>query len=663
MIEWAAFSGILAASLLLLRRAHPAGFIQGCLTLFVLVVAHLVSIGYIASALGQLGNLALWASLAWALTVIYLTVLQAGSKLPGPTQIRISIQAWLQAQTLWFKYKTNGYEKFILACLFLSMALTGLLNLLLVFLVAPNHEDGLTYHLARMAYYLQQNHLGFYDANYWAQVTHPQNGTLLLVFSYLASGQKESLTQLPQYISYWTSILAIYAIARNTGSSKTQALFSAGCASLITVWLMQSTTTQNDLVITALIGISLNGILLYQSNQQKSSLLVSAACLGLALGVKSSAAIPAALLGLTAIYALGQKGKSWKPLFTWLGLCAVSFFFFTLPAGYADNLFRYHSPMGPTFVVKAHTFSDKSPRFIFIQGSKNVVRYGFEFLSLDGFPPVQPVMSIQQNLRAVPSGLANLLELNLEGRTATRAPFRLDKQPVTHEDLSYFGIIGFMLVWPTVAVNLFKRDTPPEKRILAITAVLFVIGQAYAGPYDPWRGRYFTVSAIFSAPLLGAWLSSTSRLVRGCLAAIIVAGCFSAVCAVLLRSNSPLVSINHPQLQLTSVFEMSRVEQLTRNRPQFTQALANYENSVPPGATVAVHFRGDTFEYPLFGKGLTRKLLPVNGFWGGARPIPPEADYLIYQTGYPCTLDTDVHLGANWYLRKLTADHRARSCK
>jgi hypothetical protein len=86
---------------------------------------------------------------------------------------------------------------------------------------------------------------------------------------------------------------------------------------------------------------------------------------------------------------------------------------------------------------------------------------------------------------------------------------------------------------------------------------------------------------------------------------------------------------------------------------------------VPDTATVALGTINDDFEYPLFGKNLTRKLIPINPFERGLQPIPKEADYLFFAKSVIKPLPTDLRLGTDtlrkdivyrgedYYLRKL----------
>ena len=104
---------------------------------------------------------------------------------------------------------------------------------------------------------------------------------------------------------------------------------------------------------------------------------------------------------------------------------------------------------------------------------------------------------------------------------------------------------------------------------------------------------------------------------------------------------------------------MSREEQVTRSATDYYQLIQKFDQTVPADATVAVLMYEDSMEYPLFGKGLTRTIIPVNSFLKGRQPIPSNAQYLLYFETFPCTnLDADIYLGDGWYLRKLNETNR-----
>lgn len=644
----------LLAAGLLARLLRPSGLVEGVLFCAPILAAVLLATGYSLSAMQAIARFDAW-TIAGGAALSFAILVQArtGISLDHALQRLRSAFEMTQRAIRCGYINLSLFERRVLIPCLVTAAFLWLVNLDLALNTTPHNWDSMTYHLARMAYYLQKGNLANYGANYWAQVTHPKNATVWLTFTYLASGRNENLTQLVQFIAYGVATLSVYGIARRMGCRRFGALFAAAVFALLIENLMQAITTQNDMLLTAFIGCAVYGLLAFRERRQQRGLALSGLSLGIALGIKSSALLVMPSIALVALYALWNAATRHFSA-GGVGVLAVassaSIALFALPAGYIENWQRYGHPVGPMYVRQLHSFEGASPIYVIAHGSKNLLRFGFEFLSLDGMPPVGGFQEAQLALREYPKRLTLALGMNLEDTTATRAPFSYSKPPQAHEDTSYWGVFGFALLLPLVMMALAGMIHAPAARVLAAGFALFVLAQAFSGPYDPWRGRYFTIAGIFATPVAAFWIGRSHHApTRFVLIAIVLLGCFSALAAVLGRTN------NMPE----EVYRMDRAAQLTRNRRAYTEPVRRFEQHVPSQATVAVFFGEDMFEYPLFGVGLTRRLIPVNPFDTGPQPIPSEADFLIYSAdAYLDRHIGDIYLGEDWYLRALAKSPR-----
>ncbi len=284
----------------------------------------------------------------------------------------------------------------------------------------------------------------------------------------------------------------------------------------------------------------------------------------------------------------------------------------------------------------------------------SVRTYGFDFLSLDGLPPTNSVNRAQYLLRFVPLQIMSFLNVNLETLEATSfAPFEYDQSPKG----SYWGILGFGFIWILVFLSVFRIIKHPDIFLLSLVVVVFFVSQAFSGPYDASRGRYFTICAIFATPIVGICLTYKNRVFQVYLGIVILAGCVSALSATALKTVR-LSETDQGELGYKSIFLMDRIEQLTFYNPKYYQPFVAFEFVVPADAKVAVFLYPNTFEYPLYGRYLSRVNMPINSFDGGLQPIPSDAQFLLYAKGYPCVLPKDIHLGEDWFLRKLSNGNR-----
>ncbi len=653
------------SSYFLLRILKIDKKLESILVFFYIATAHIAIWGYILSHYNHLSNIRYWTLLGLITVGISFTIWKTRI---SNSNINLFFKSqdinWYKKIKNWVKTEVTTFDKILIFPLLFTTLFLGALNFIVIIFAAPHNWDSMTYHLARVAYYLQHNNLNYFHANYWAQVTHPKNSSLLLLYTYLIANKNENLTQLVQFTSYWVAIISIYAITRQIGYSKTQSIFAATISALLTEWLMESITTQNDMILTAYFGIMVYFLFRFQETKNQKYLGLTALGIGFSIGTKASAFLPLLSIFVIALYVIFQIQSNIRTSIYYLTLLAMytllAIAIVALPAGYIDNYRHFGNPIAPDNILAIHTFENQTPSYILKNGSKNLLRYGLDFFSLDGAPHYfKSVQKIQQWMRFLPIKIIHTLNIELENPEASRVPFKLNKLPKTHEDYSYWGILGFAIIWPMVLLALFRHTYPPNIKILSIATILFLITQSYAGPYDPWRGRYFIIATVFAAPIVGTILPVKNKFLRGYLFIIILLGCASALSAIILRPNREIISLDYPDREITSIFTMDRLQQLTRSRKVYYEPLAAFDALVPPNATVAVFLYGDSFEYPLFGEHLTRTIIPINPFDKGFQPIPSNADYLLYtQNNFPCPNNSDIHLGADWYIRRLTNNNR-----
>jgi len=620
-----------------------------------------IALAYLLSVLDQLASLTAWFVAGMGVLVACAAVLVVGSwarrhcsraLAQGEENLRPTARVAQGEGNLRPTAPVARVERLVVGLCVGTVVLTGLLQLVVVCRTAPGNWDSMTYHLARVAYYLQQGNFDYYDANYWAQVTHAKNATALLLFTYLASGRNENLMQLVQYASYWVCLIAAFGLARTLGATRRAALFAAAVCGLLTIVLMQATTTQNDLVVAAYVGCTAYFLARFRSSGSLVDICFAAAALALALGVKASAAGFVPGLAMLAAYAFWphMRRSGLRNAVVALSALAISGVIFTLPAGYLDNLRRVGHAVSTSDVQQHHSFAGMPTGERAVQSMRNLGRFAADFVTLDGFAPTGDTVRTQLALQSPLRLLNRALDLRLED-TAGRGPgFEWHDSPRAHEDVSSFGVLGFALLWPTVLFLLVAPQVPRQARLLCAVALVVLITQAAIGPYDPWRGRYFAALAVLACPVLALWVQRRQAWpLRAYLLVIVMLGCFSGLSAVVFHCNSPLMTLpphwSGPRWgqNRVSIFALDRCGQLTRNRP--VEALfRQIDAKIPPDATVAVLWGPNQYEYPLFGPRLERRIIPVASFYRDFRPLPAAADYYLFERDDPAYFRRHGHV-------------------
>jgi len=660
--------GLLAAAALLVRLTRPVDLVDAALSFFLCVAGSIVILAWVLSLFCELDDPAWWLGG----TVLVLAAVSGFSFFskrhgrPGPDLSEGGGQPGAAAVPV------AGLERVRLVTLLLAVGLCGIANLVLVIFTAPGTWDCMSYHLARAAYYLQQGSFESYGADYWAQTVHPRNAAALTLF-FLGIVGSENLTQAVQYAAWWASAFAVFGVARRSGISVRGSLFAALLFMLLTICLMEAGTAQNDLLLAACLGASLHYLLSCRKDPRLRNFALFGAGLGMAVGTKASALLVLPSLALIGWWVLLRRGKEdgeslpgRRALAAGAGAALIPFCLFTLPSGYLENQKLFGHPLAPGAVREEHSFEGTPASSILEQGLLNVARYGFDFLSLDGVPASRAADSVHEAIRFLPQKLVAVLGIDPESTAGARAPFSGDGPPESHEDTSYWGIFGFALILPLSFLVLLRLLKAPGRggagAVLAWAGLLYFLAQCFSGPYDPWRGRYFIALGLFLAPIGGAFLETRkSRIWNGYATLVVLIGSLAALTAVACRDHRPILPVSD------SVFQMDRIEQMTANvvlpkrRDLLEQALRKFEEKVPSDAVVATFIQGNSYEYPLFGNGLTRRIIPLNSFLDGPRPVPGEAEYLLFDsTSHIPPMKDDIPLGPHpgrkrpfWFLRPL----------
>jgi len=603
------------------------------------------------SQLNSLANLWVWV-LAEFLTMCFLAIylLKIGAR---PYKF---LNEGHKTFSKWYLSEVHLWEKMLLILMACTVISVAAYNLVIILFSAPHNWDSMNYHLPRMAYYLQQGNFFFFDGNYWAQVIHPKNSTALLIYVFLVSGHNENITQFVQYASYWVFVLSIWGISRKIGFNQAESIFSGLVGGLITEAILQSTTTQNDLAIAAYLGVTIYCFFAFKNNSSASYLIVAGLGLGLALGSKSSTLMALPSLALIVLYVFKPNAKypASKPVIAFAFL--IPLVFLSLPAGYIENYQKFSHPIGPLEIRQIHSFEGGSTSEILKGGYYNLLRYSMNFISFDGLPPTQLILSVQKAVRFLPLKFISLLGVDLESTSGiVFGPFTYDRKPTINEEYAFWGVLGFGLIWISIFISLFSLDKNKINSLLSFSTLTFLLIQSFAGPYDWSRGRYFLIPALLGIPLVGSWITVKNKIVRIYLLFIILLGCVSAISAVIYKTNYQ--SSNYSSIPNDNLLVVNRSRQLFYNNPRYYKPFTSFDYLVPKDAIVAVYLLR-TYEYPLFGEYLTRTIIPINSFTQGMLPVPENAEYLLYDEGYPCPMDTDKYLGVDWFLRKLNDTNR-----
>ena len=638
------------------------------LTTFLLGAGSVILTGFILSALYQTANTPVWAGSVFVTATILSVILKR--LIPNRESFALWPLIRQRTQTFgtWFG-QLSGYSRFLFSILFGTLAVIAITNVLLVLFTVPNEWDSMTGHLNRVMQYVQRGTMRHFGGTNWNIDTYPKSVCTLQIYSFLMTGHFENGFKFIHHLSYWTAIVAVFGIVQRIGQNKLSASFFCALAyALLPDFLMQAITTETDIVLTAYLSVLLYMLFTYQTTSPRDNryLYLAGMAFGIAFGHKITFLLLLPSVFVIMIYTVFLSpswtitlGRTWRLA----GAIVLGVCLWTLPTGYLKNIEVFGHPIGPPTALKHQSVERAgSLHNLLEQGSRNVVRYGYDHVNLDGLRNLEVGAKLNHAMRQPLVVLEDKLHMRLDEETDfSIQPFAFDRKFVFYNANPYWGIFGFGLIFPLLFLVLigYVRSTP--HLFLGLALGLHFLALSYSAPYDPFKGRYFIETGLFGVTFLALLFLHPRTTVdvpkrtiwKGYIGLVTVLGCLSALLSVFLNTRAlPFAWTALDGKSFPSAFESDRIQQMTLGRPDVYIPYKRFDELVPDTATVALATINDDYEYPLYGPHLSRRLIAINPFEQGLKPIPKSANYLFFDKSVISPQPGDVRLGTDTTMRK-----------
>ena len=650
---------------------------------FMLFTSCIIATGFSLSGLNLTASTFAWSVgvLVPLLAFYFLANIAGISRTKETTStVTLFINRW-KTTKVWYAGLTT-YLKFLFGILFLALLVVGVTNLVLVLFTVPNEWDSMTGHLNRVMQYIQRGTMAHFGGTNWNMDTYPKSVCTLQIYSYLMTGRIENAFKIIHHLSYWVAVAGVFGISQRIFKNLSASFFCALAYALFLDFLMQAVTTETDVVLTAYLSCLLYFLFSYQQTHRRAYLYLTGIAFGVALGHKITFLLLLPSVFVVMIYTVFwdfEQKPTWQlhRFVRWgavvpLGASIViAVLIWTLPTGYLKNIEVFDHPIGPPTALKHQSVERAgSAKNLLKQGSRNVARYAYDFFNLDGIRNTPTGTKINQVMRVPAVKLENKLGLYLDEVTDfTILPFSFERRFEYYNANPYWGVWGFGLVFPLILMVLLGIVRSKVHYFLAVAVLLHFVALSFSAPYDPFKGRYFMETGVFGVLFLGLLFSSPKlRLdATGRFLGKAYVGLVSILAAV---SGVMIVYFNVRCLPLDALGYRSaigapRLAYMLWARPDVIPAYELFDEIVPENATVALGTINDDFEYPLYGKNLSRRLIAINPFEQGVQPIPKTADYLFFsktvippqkgdiRLGTDTTMTNLLTRGQDYYLRKL----------
>lgn len=417
---------------------------------------------------------------SWVLFVVVLSVLVYRKRLPAGKIWRASLQrAQLLADTL-------GRST-------LWITLTILFLTLLVALVAPtNNQDGLSYHVSRLQYWIQNSNVGHYASHTERAISFSPFSEYCHLHTLLLTGSGRFF-QLLQWLSLVGGLGVLSLITRQLTTSRTALRVSLCFAVTIPIVILESMTTQNDLISAFFVIMTTYYCLRYLHEPRGLTLLLIATTVGLGILTKGTFLFFAAPFGVYLVVKLAWA-KQFRQVLTIglsVGLIALAL---NLPFWYRTYELT-GSPIGTMNMGNRNERHD--PVAVLSSVSKNVVLHlGF----------VSPGDHYNNFLQKQLTSFHHLLgmELNAYGMGMEFKMNRLN----FNEDFAHNFIAAWMIILCLIILP-FRRKAVAVTWYMVLTCTSFLLFSIFIS-YQHYGSRLHIPFFLLMSPLMGIVLSGTA---------------------------------------------------------------------------------------------------------------------------------------------------------
>jgi hypothetical protein len=466
----------------------------------------------------------------------------------------------------------------------------------------PENSDSVIQHLSRIGYWLQYQSYYPWPTSNLSQTTYPMNAELAILWTILWRGN-DQFAGFVQWLTIPVIMIGIYGLAKMLGYSRSQSMLTAFLWATLTQVLFQSSTTQNDLVVTSFWVVMVYFLFAGLKNQSRSLLYLSGGAFGLAAGTKhiSLMYFPVLVLAFVLIWLFHWKEKNIRPLITNWALASLAGFILFGSYIYVQNLAAFGKPLGPDIfsaeMIGTRRQGDALLTYLNIFGD-NVGRYIYQLVDFSPLP-FNLAARVNPLKKLFFSALFQWLGSAVENpHTIYRSTFDLDFINPLDENRSWFGPIAIFLIPAVVAqavCGLRKRD------VLRITLAGFFISffaiESAAQAWTPAKGRYFMIAITLSFPLISALLTDANTWKRFAKVLLVVLGMATLFTVTAYSANFRQISWGQ--------FLAGQ-----RNPPEAESYFISrmIKENIPADASIGIAFGKDTADYPLFGEHFTRKV-------------------------------------------------------
>lgn len=427
----------------------------------------------------------------------------------------------------WLDSIRNFYRELGLWTVTMLAVLSSITGIVAVMAI-PNNQDSLSYHLSRLGYWIQQGNVAHYASHIERSISFSPFSEYVHLHTFLLSGS-ERYFQLLQW-GCLLGILALISMIIRLFSKSPAALRIGMCfAATLPIVVLESMTTQNDLVVAFFILATAFLVFDYIQNNRLASLYLIPLCCAAGMMTKGTFLFYVLPFGCYLLFTMLGKPASRRPsLRKHIAGFAAAALILTLalnvPYWYRTNKI-FGSPIGTISSGNKNTFT--GPADYVSSVSKHV------FLHLGFVSPGNRYNDFLYNrLQNFHGAMGIPLDVPRLGM-----PFKMNKLNF-NEDFAH-NFFGIWLILFCIPLLLFARLPKAAKSYSGLTFLSFLIFCFFIS-YQTYGSRLHVPFFLLAAPVIGI---TYGAVLPGWFAKLLPALLWAAALPfALLSSAHPLLS-------------------------------------------------------------------------------------------------------------------------
>jgi hypothetical protein len=422
----------------------------------------------------------------------------------------------------------------------------------------PNNYDSLTYHMARVAHWIQQQSIKYYPTAIERQ-NYAQPLTEYMILHLQILTRSDLYANLVQWSGYLIAILIAMEIGRLLNASLTGQLLGALFTATLPMAILQSSSTQTDLMTGVFCLIFVYYLIQVVQSIDWSMILLGGISLGLAILTKGTAYIFGAALGLMlGGVGLIKANKSDRlPLIK--GFIVLILIALIMNAGiYYRNSQLYSHPI---FTETDRITNDRITIGVLYA---NVIRNGAIQIAV-------PFPAINKNITSIVSNHLGDAVSDPDS-TFIGSSFQVLYRINEDEAGSLFHFVIFLIV---LAVILWqRRHLDGDHLYYGAGIFLSFILYSLAFKWQPWGSRLLLPVYLFAAPWVGSVLDRI-QISKVFLWLVVIGFSFSSIPFLTLNETRPLV----PIFKKNSPLRSNHIRRFFSDRPEMYE---EYKEIISP---------------------------------------------------------------------------------